>query len=155
MAPSKETQGDFADGAFLTAEEWVQYWRDYAQHFELIDRIKPGNNVTMVRPIKDNKKWLINGEHPEISGGKQVTKKFSEEYDFVIVGTGYWCKPRIPEISGMKDFKGKIMHAAQYATPDKFDGQNVVLIGASHSGCELPVEIVKKSAAKKIYHCNM
>ena len=52
-----------------------------------------------------------------------------EIYDFVMVCTGPFRRPRIPTIKGMDVFKGKIMHMHEYRTREIFDGKRVLVVG--------------------------
>ena len=53
----------------------------------------------------------------------------------------HYHKPYLPEINGLKNFQGQVMHSCDYRVPEKFEGKNVLLIGAKVSGNDLACEI--------------
>ena len=55
----------------------------------------------------------------------------------------------MPEIKGMKDFKGTILHSHQFRTNDQFIGKNVVLFGGLSSGQD--IALVLSKVAKNVY----
>lgn len=71
---------------------------------------------------------------------------FSEDFDFLVVASGYFARPYIPAIPGLESFKGRVIHSsALQKGRDPFkdsDGvnalapHNVAVIGGSMSGVE-------------------
>ncbi len=52
-----------------------------------------------------------------------------ETFDGVMVCTGPYRRPKIPQVPGMGQFAGKIMHMHQYRTRDTFARKNVLVVG--------------------------
>ncbi len=52
-----------------------------------------------------------------------------ETFDGVMVCTGPYRRPKIPQVPGMSQFAGKIMHMHQYRTRDTFARKNVLVVG--------------------------
>ncbi|KAF8993635.1 hypothetical protein BDQ17DRAFT_1312173 [Cyathus striatus] len=92
---------------------------------------------------------------------KTVTKKGSvtkatwtkEHYDAVLVATGRYNAPNVPQIPGLeawaKAFPGKITHSREYRIPDSFEGKSVLIVGAATSGGDISREI--NPSAKIVY----
>ncbi|TFK70904.1 FAD/NAD(P)-binding domain-containing protein [Pluteus cervinus] len=77
-----------------------------------------------------------------------------EIFDAVIVSTGRWNAPNIPNsIAGLKPwsekFPGRILHSRQYRFPEVFKNETVLIVGASSSGGEISRDINRY--AKQVY----
>lgn len=59
----------------------------------------------------------------------------------VISATGSFQKPFIPTIPGREDFRGTILHSAQYQTSKPFQGQRVLIVGEGNSGAQILAEV--------------
>ena len=66
--------------------------------------------------------WRI---HFKDSAGKESTEDFAG----VIVCTGAYTKPTLPEIEGLDSFKGEVVHMANVRTSDFMRGKRVLVIG--------------------------
>ncbi|KAJ3523661.1 hypothetical protein NMY22_g11343 [Coprinellus aureogranulatus] len=78
---------------------------------------------------------------------------YKRHYDAVVVATGRYNAPNIPNIDGLKEwnkeFSGKLQHSRQYRRPESYAGKTVLIIGAATSGGEIARELVRY--AKKVY----
>jgi hypothetical protein len=63
--------------------------------------------------------------------------QFEENFDFVINGGGVLNKWKWPEIPGLHDFKGKLVHSACYPEGYDLTGKRVALIGAGSSAVQI------------------
>ena len=50
-------------------------------------------------------------------------------FDKVIFATGPFRKPVMPNIPGMKDFKGQMIHCKDYRTKSIFQNKRVIILG--------------------------
>lgn len=60
-------------------------------------------------------------------------------FDYILVCNGHFFSPFIPKIKGHEVFKGRQMHSHDYRNPAPFQGENVVVIGGSHSGMDVAI----------------
>jgi len=49
-----------------------------------------------------------------------------------------------PDIPGIKDYKGKLMHSAAYEEGYPLEGKRVAVIGAGSSGVQIVANVQKK-----------
>lgn len=67
----------------------------------------------------------------KVLGGKEV--EFHERYDitsdFLVSAVGQLNQPHYPEIPGLENFKGKIMHSARWDWSYNFKGKRIGIIG--------------------------
>jgi len=59
----------------------------------------------------------------------------------LVAATGIWSQPVRPEIPGLSDFSGTIVHSADYRNAAPFAGRRVLVIGAGNSGCEIAARL--------------
>ena len=66
-----------------------------------------------------------------------------ERFTHVVVATGKFATPFYPEIPGIEDFKGRVLHAKQVKHLNEFKGQRVLIIGSRWSAEDLALMLVK------------
>ncbi|KAF2809366.1 FAD/NAD(P)-binding domain-containing protein [Mytilinidion resinicola] len=129
------------------------YIQDVARQNEVESLIKFN---TEVRNIKEsNGKWLV-----EIStlqkaqaGTGIALEKTVTEFDSVVVASGHYHTPRVPDTPGLAEWKrrwpDRIEHSKRYRKPEDFKDKNVLLVGAGVSSTDIAREI--GPIAKSIY----
>lgn len=55
----------------------------------------------------------------------------------VISASGLFSKPKLPDIAGIENFKGKIFHTTKWDHEYDFAGRNTALIGTGSTACQL------------------
>ncbi|MGW7336468.1 NAD(P)-binding domain-containing protein [Streptomyces sp. NPDC054808] len=65
----------------------------------------------------------------------------------LINATGTWDRPFWPRYPGQETFRGRQLHTAQYAGPEEFAGQHVIVVGGGASGTQHLLEIAPYAAA--------
>lgn len=73
-----------------------------------------------------------------------------DEAEFFINGGGVLNKWKWPNVRGLHDFKGKLMHSARYEEGYNLRGKRVAVIGAGSSGVQIVAAIQKE--VKQLYH---
>jgi indole-3-pyruvate monooxygenase len=53
----------------------------------------------------------------------------------------------MPEIEGLAEFGGEVMHACQYKSGEKFSGKNVLVVGCGNSGMEVSLDLCNYNAS--------
>ena len=56
-----------------------------------------------------------------------------ENFDHVVVASGHFSVPNVPEFSGFNSFNGRVLHAHDFRDAREFAGQDLLLIGTSYS----------------------
>lgn len=59
----------------------------------------------------------------------------------VVSATGTWGRPFVPFYPGIDSFAGRQLHSAQYAGPQEFVGQRVVVVGGGNTGAQVLAEL--------------
>ncbi|MCE1004059.1 monooxygenase [Pseudomonas sp. 1239] len=59
----------------------------------------------------------------------------------VVVASGGFSRPYMPDIPGLESFSGTCLHSSMYRTPEAFAGQRVVVVGAANSAVQIAYEL--------------
>lgn len=59
----------------------------------------------------------------------------------VVSATGSWRAPFVPVYPGREAFAGSQLHSADYAGPEPFAGQRVLVVGGGNSGAQILAEV--------------
>ncbi|CAM3842419.1 NAD(P)/FAD-dependent oxidoreductase [Kibdelosporangium persicum] len=61
----------------------------------------------------------------------------------VIAATGGFSRPHRPDLPGLADYTGTVLHSAEYRNPTPFAGQRVIVVGAGNSALQIAVELAQ------------
>jgi cation diffusion facilitator CzcD-associated flavoprotein CzcO len=116
---------------FPSRLDLIKYLENYARHFQL--RPEYGQEVTSVTP--SNGGWLT------------VTDQRNYRSRCLVVATGNTRKPIRPSLAGQEQFRGRIIHSADYRNGKPFQGQRVLVIGFGNSGGEIAIDLYEHGAS--------
>ncbi|NWI06845.1 FMO5 monooxygenase, partial [Tichodroma muraria] len=124
----------------------MEYFRMYAQHFDLLRHIRFRTGVCRVSKRPDftsSGQWEVVTE----SQGKQEAAVF----DAVLVCSGHHTDAHLPLSSfpGLEKFEGWYLHSRDYKSPQLFLGKRVVVVGIGNSGIDIAVEL--SHTAKQVF----
>ncbi|MBE1283313.1 MAG: SidA/IucD/PvdA family monooxygenase [Rhodobacteraceae bacterium] len=119
-------------------EQLKDYFRDFADHFDLRRHYHFGAEVTAVTPLGgDGDGWQVNWT--------DATGEHSAQFAGVMIANGTLSEPNMPIFQGT--FDGELIHSSAYRSPSQFDGKRVLIIGAGNSGCDIAVDAVHHGAS--------
>ena len=109
--------------------------------------------VDELKASPDGRGWEVRTVSLEKRHGAARLRERLWHFDLVVIATGHYCTPRIPSFAGLKEWKAafpdRIIHSKQYRRPHRFQGQNVLIIGAGVSSSDICRELV--GVAHKVY----
>ncbi|MGW6459891.1 flavin-containing monooxygenase [Streptomyces sp. NPDC055078] len=107
-------------------DEMVAYLLAYAARLDC--EIRTGTRVTTVHTTAD---------------GYAVTTETGEvlHAPVVVAATGTFGNPNRPEIPGLAAYTGKVLHSADYRSPEPFAGQRVIVVGGANSAMQIAHEL--------------
>ena len=146
MAYREKPWGSGPGQSYVTHKEVLDYLREYRDDFGLDQYISYNSKVTQLTVLTDSSdKWAKIRLTWE-----QDKKTISEVFDSVVICNGHYSQPSFPpDVLGMDEFPGRVMHSVEYDDPSEFLGQTVLCIGARASGSDLAREI--SQYAKHVY----
>ncbi len=117
--------------AFPSRNNVYAYLHQYVRHFNLSSHIHFNTKVCFLREEEDG--WLIQYL-------KEGTE-FIEKFNYVVIASGIFSDPSLPEIEGIDSFKGELLHSESYKKHDGFSGKTVAVVGSSFTGTEIAADI--------------
>ena len=94
-----------------------------------------------------------------VDGGFEVTARNeitdTEErsvFDNVVVASGHFSVPNVPEYPGFDTFNGRILHAHDFRDAREFEGKDILILGTSYSAEDIGSQCWKYGA-KSITSC--
>ena len=124
--------------SFPPREVLKDYIIGRAEKSELKKNVKFNTTVTSVTSVGD----AFNVSYKD----KVEDKISSERFDNVVVATGHFSVPYIPEYKGMSSFPGRIMHSHDFRDAEEFRNKNVVVLGSSYSAEDVALQCHKYGA---------
>ena len=119
--------GDGNHYTFWTKEEAVEYWKRYAQHFNVLDHIRFNSKVVAVVP-QSSEGWQI-----QLASGETLHSKR------IALAIGNNAVPKYP---AWKELLTDVeySHSKEYRNADRFVGKNVLAVGGGESGSDVALE---------------
>lgn len=71
---------------------------------------------------------------------------YDEMFDHVIIATGHFSVPNVPEFPGFSSFEGRILHAHDFRSAIEFRDKDVLIIGSSSSAEDIGLQCWKYGA---------
>lgn len=87
-----------------------------------------------------------------IRNGETDTEK-TELFDHVIVASGHFSVPNVPEYPGFDQFNGRILHAHDFRDAREFEGQRLLIMGTSYSAEDVGSQCWKYGCKSIIQSC--
>ena len=70
----------------------------------------------------------------------------SEEFDYVVVATGHFSTPNVPQFEGFETFNGRVLHAHDFRDALEFKDKDILIIGTSYSAEDIGSQCYKYGA---------
>ncbi|HLM01935.1 MAG TPA: NAD(P)/FAD-dependent oxidoreductase [Pyrinomonadaceae bacterium] len=118
---------DYPD--FPSRKQMSDYYKLYADTFNLRENIRFNAKVVMCRPL-ENETWEVE----TADGEKRI-------YKGVVVCNGHHWDKRFPSYAG--EFTGETIHSKDYKTPEQLVGKRVLVIGGGNSACDIASEAAR------------
>jgi len=106
----------------------------------LRDQIRFNTAVHSVEYSEDTGKFTVTVR--ELEEDRMV----SEEFDWVVVGTGHFSTPNAPAFEGLSQFPGRVLHAHDFRDACEFTGKDLLLVGSSYSAEDIGTQCHKYGA---------
>lgn len=133
FAPNPHWTRVFASGTDIHA-----YLRRIADRFDVRQHFRFNTEVTEARFV-DNR-WQVH-----TADGAVAT------FDFLIAATGVLRVPRYPDIPGLGDFHGPVMHSARWDRAAEVVGKRVAVIGTGSTGVQIATALAETTARLDLF----
>ncbi len=117
-------------GVYPLGKDFYRYVTDYARRHPF--NVELGVEVKRVAPEGDG--WRVE------------TAKGVSQHNSVIIASGRFGNPYLPQIPGVDTFRGRYLHAHDFTNPQDFAGQRVLVVGNGPSGVDIAVALIGVAA---------
>ncbi|XP_068600335.1 uncharacterized protein [Brachionichthys hirsutus] len=138
--------------SFLPHQEVQRYLDRYCHSHNIWPHIRFNTVVERVTPVVETTEGDKVRTTWEVTSSDSSGCQKTETFDGVFVCSGHYSDPHIPDIPGIKNFKGKVLHSHSYKYAEPFSGQSVVVLGAKASGLDISFELAKVGAQVTLGH---
>lgn len=118
--------------AFPTRDEVVRYLDSYAERHEL--RVQFGVQVNRIDA--NDAGWLLS-----TSAGEWTARQ-------VVVTTGCFHTPKLPDWPEREMYPGRLLHSSDYRSADEFRGADVLVVGLGCSGIDIAYDLAQGGAER-------
>jgi len=126
---------------YAAQPEILSYLRHVAERFELAERFRFSQRVVSAHFDEESATWLIGTDR-----GEQHRARF------VMFATGCLSAVNKPDILGVDDFAGEVLHTAQWpADGVSFTGKRVGVIGTGSSGIQAVPIIAEEATSLTVF----
>lgn len=119
-------------GRWLSRDQLIEYLGEYARFHRLDVRC----DTRVVRVERDAADWVL-----ETDGGSLRARQ-------VVLATGFLTVPRWPDWRGREEFRGRLLHSAEYRNPEPFRDRDVLVVGSGNSGAEIAYDLAVGGASR-------
>ena len=117
---------------YPSKQQFISYIESYAARFN----IEPVFNQTVEK-----------AEFDVVSGlWKVKTQDGVYTSKWLVVATGENAEPVVPDIPGLKNFTGPVVHTSAYKSGSEFANQKVLVVGCGNSGMEVCLDLCRYNA---------
>lgn len=125
---------------YAPGNELKQYADHVADKYDVRRHMRFNTPVDGAHWDEDAKAW-----HVALSSGETLTTRF------LITATGYLSQPRKPDIPGIEDFAGRILHSMDWDDTYSPAGERIGLIGTGATAVQLIPQLSKEAAELTVY----
>jgi cation diffusion facilitator CzcD-associated flavoprotein CzcO len=125
---------------FSTGTEIKQYADTVADKYDVRRHIRFNTVVEGARWDEEAKIWRVT-----LAGGETLSTRY------LITATGFLSQPAVPDIAGINDFAGKVIHTTKWDDNYRADGRRIAIIGTGATAVQLIPELAKTAADLTVY----
>jgi cation diffusion facilitator CzcD-associated flavoprotein CzcO len=118
--------------------------KTYAEHvaakYDLRQYMRFNTTVEGARWDEESQQWLVS-----LAGGETLRTQF------LILATGYLCQPKKPDIPGIDDFAGTVLHAQEWDHDYSLKGKRAAIIGTGSTGVQLIPKLAEDVSELTVY----
>jgi cation diffusion facilitator CzcD-associated flavoprotein CzcO len=125
---------------FATGSDVNRYAHHVAEKYDVRRHMRFNTCVEGARWDEEMQLWRV-----ALAGGETLNSRF------LITATGFLSQPHTPDISGIEDFDGEVIHTTTWDDSNDFTGRRVGLIGTGATAVQLIPELAKKVADLTVF----
>lgn len=129
---------------FASRAETQKYLSYVSNEYGILENCRFNREVVAAHWDEGLSKWIVTIKHKD---GQQKTL----EYNAIISASGLFSTPNLPDIPGLKDFKGHAFHTAQWDHSVQYKDRKVAVIGTGSSGTQVTPGLAPHAKQVSVY----
>ncbi|XP_020097761.1 indole-3-pyruvate monooxygenase YUCCA2-like [Ananas comosus] len=129
--------------AYPTKQQFVAYLESYAARFA----IRPAFGVAVADASFDGQFWRVRAHCCRPAAGKKTREYVGR---WLVVATGENAEPVVPEIAGIGEFSGEVLHTSAYRSGEAYRRKRVLVVGCGNSGMEVCLDLCNHNAQPSV-----
>ncbi|KAJ9631215.1 hypothetical protein H2204_008300 [Knufia peltigerae] len=130
---------------YAGSPEILEYWRKVVEKYKIRKYMKFSHRCIEARWNEETSKWHVKFQKV---GSNEIVEDIS---DVFMTGTGVLNEWKWPDIKGLQDFKGTLMHSADWDPSYDATDKNIAVIGAGSSGIQIVPTLQPKVKSMDCY----
>ncbi|KNA08247.1 hypothetical protein SOVF_164030 [Spinacia oleracea] len=124
---------------YPTKRQFIDYLESYATHFDIDPRFN--ECVQYAKYDETFGLWRVKtvGQGPNKPEVEYVCR-------WLVVATGENAECVVPDIDGLANFNGKVIHSSEYKSGESYRGKKVLVVGCGNSGMEVSLDLSNHNA---------
>lgn len=125
---------------FAPGPELKRYAEHVAEKYDVRRHMRFGVTVDGARWDEESSTWQVNLRDGETVAGR-----------FLLTATGFLSQPKLPDIAGIEDFAGTVVHTTRWDDDVELTGKRVGIIGTGATAVQLIPELAKVTDHLTVY----
>jgi cation diffusion facilitator CzcD-associated flavoprotein CzcO len=125
---------------YARGPELKRYAEHVAERFDLRRHMRFGAAVEAAVWDEDAQEWEV-----AVAGGERVRATY------LVTATGFLSQPKNPDIAGVDEFAGTVLHSARWDAGADLDGRRVAIIGTGATAVQLIPELARRAAHLTVF----
>ncbi|KAF9894843.1 hypothetical protein FE257_004464 [Aspergillus nanangensis] len=147
--PMKVYQSTFSPTTAWTenysrGSEIKDYWKSLANKYDIWKYVKLRSEVLRATWSEMKGKWIVEIKQTDEQTRRSVV--LHDEAEFLVTSTGRFSSPKLPDIPGLGEFQGPVIHTSAWDNAFDPTGKKLALIGNGASGLQILPQLQKMAS---------
>ncbi len=129
---------------FARGEDVRAYLEFIADKYGVREHIELGHDLEHARFDEGENRWKLSFRGPD--GARAL-----RDANFVVSAAGVFAKPKRPDIPGIDDFEGTILHPTEWTSEHDVRGKRVAVIGNGSTGVQLLARVAEEAEHTTVF----
>ena len=129
---------------FARGEEVRTYLEFISKKYGVHEHTRLGHDLEDARFDDESLTWHLTFQGPE---GERVER----DVNMVVSAAGVFAKTKLPDIDGIDEFEGTIVHPTQWTSELDMQGKRVAVIGNGSTGVQLMAPVAEKAEHLSVF----
>lgn len=125
---------------YATQAEILRYMEHVSERFDLMRDITLNTKVTAAHWDDASATWTV-----ETDRGDRITAQY------LVLGTGALSKPKMPDLPGIENFTGDILHTALWDSSVETQGKQIAVFGTGSSGIQVIPQLARVASQLTVF----